>query len=131
MPIYEYECNSCGEEHELIQNITAKPLRKCPACGRLKLRRKISRSAFHLKGEGWYVTDYAKNGESKDDKSKAKDESKSDSSAKSDTKAESKSSDSNSSESKSSDSNSSKSKSSDSKSGGEKKKEKSKAKSAD
>ena len=62
VPIYEYECGSGGEEHETIQSMSAGPLRKCPACGRLKLRRKISRSAFHLKGEGWYVTDYGKNG---------------------------------------------------------------------
>ncbi len=126
MPIYEYECDSCGEEHELIQNITAKPLRKCPACGRLKLRRKISRSAFHLKGQGWYVTDYAKNGEKKGDEGKDNGESKSESGVKTETKAESKSSDTKSSESKSSDA-----KSSDSKSGGEKNKEKTKVKSTD
>lgn len=59
MPIYEYECQSCGEEHEIIQKISDRPLRKCPSCGALKLRRKVSRSAFHLKGSGWYVTDYA------------------------------------------------------------------------
>ena len=46
------------------------PIRKCPACGRLKLRRKISRSAFHLKGEGWYVTDYNKNGKKDEDEVK-------------------------------------------------------------
>lgn len=119
MPIYEYECDSCGEEHELIQNISAKPLRKCPACGRLKLRRKISRSAFHLKGEGWYVTDYAKNEDKKSDNGNG--ESKSDSSVKTETKAES----------KSSEPKSNGTKSSDSKAGGEKKKEKSKAKSTD
>ena len=116
MPIYEYECDSCGEEHELIQNITAKLIRKCPACGRLKLRRKISRSAFHLKGQGWYVTDYAKNGEKKDDKGEDNGESKSESGVKTETKAESKSSE---------------SKSSESKSGVEQKKEKPKVKSTD
>ncbi len=82
MPIYEYECGSCGEEHETIQSMSAGPLRKCPACGRLKLRRKISRSAFHLKGEGWYVTDYGKNGK-KPEKEDAGGESKSESSDKS------------------------------------------------
>jgi putative FmdB family regulatory protein len=131
VPIYEYECDSCGEEHELIQNITAKPIRKCPACGRLKLRRKISRSAFHLKGQGWYVTDYAKNGEKKDDKGEDNGESKSESGVKTETKAESKSSESKSSESKSSESQSSDAKSSESKSGVEQKKEKPKVKSTD
>ena len=62
MPIYEYECSACGDEHEVIQKMRAGALRKCPGCGALRLRRKISRSAFHLKGEGWYVTDYASNG---------------------------------------------------------------------
>ncbi len=66
MPIYEYACGACGEEHEFIQKMGASALRKCPACGALKLRRKISRSAFHLKGEGWYVTDYAANGKKED-----------------------------------------------------------------
>ncbi len=96
MPIYEYECGSCGEEHETIQSMSAGPLRKCPACGRLKLRRKISRSAFHLKGEGWYVTDYGKNG-NKPEKDGAAKESKSESTTatatetKSESKSESKS----------------------------------------
>lgn len=74
MPIYEYECGSCGEEHEVIHGISAEPLRKCPACGQLKLHRKISLSAFHLKGKGWYVTDYGKNGkkDSKQEKQKSK-----------------------------------------------------------
>lgn len=89
MPIYEYECGACGEEHEILQKMSEGALRKCPACGALRLRRKISRSAFHLKGEGWYVTDYGKNG-SKKDKEK---ETASDTSSKSDSKAESKSSD--------------------------------------
>ena len=62
MPIYEYECSACGDEHEVIQRMGAGALRKCPSCGALRLRRKISRSAFHLKGDGWYVTDYASNG---------------------------------------------------------------------
>ena len=62
MPIYEYECSGCGDEHEVIQRMGAGAIRKCPSCGALRLRRKISRSAFHLKGDGWYVTDYASNG---------------------------------------------------------------------
>ncbi len=96
MPIYEYECGACGDEHEVIQAMSAGALRKCPSCGRLKLRRKISRSAFHLKGEGWYVTDYKANGKDPkaeeaagDAKSDAKSDSKSDS--KTETKSESKS----------------------------------------
>ncbi len=95
MPIYEYECRDCGEELEIIQKMSEGPLRKCPSCGALKLHRKISRSAFHLKGDGWYVTDYAKNGKDKgkeaDQESSSKKES-SKSETKSETKSDSKSS---------------------------------------
>ena len=58
MPIYEYECNACGERHEFIQKFSEGPKRKCPACGEQRLRKLISAAAFHLKGSGWYVTDF-------------------------------------------------------------------------
>ena len=58
MPIYEYECNNCGEQHEFIQKFSESPKRKCPSCGKLRLRKLISAAAFHLKGSGWYVTDF-------------------------------------------------------------------------
>ena len=58
MPIYEYECLQCGLEFEAIQGFSDKPLRKCESCGG-KVRKLVSQSAFHLKGSGWYVTDYA------------------------------------------------------------------------
>jgi putative FmdB family regulatory protein len=59
MPIYEYECLKCGDVHEIIQKMSDKPLSKCPHCSG-KLQKLISQSSFHLKGSGWYVTDYAK-----------------------------------------------------------------------
>ena len=59
MPIYEYACTQCGAIEEVLQKISDKPLVKCPQCAG-KLRKLISNSAFHLKGSGWYVTDYAK-----------------------------------------------------------------------
>ena len=58
MPIYEYECNACGDRHEFIQKFSESPKRKCPSCGELRLKRLISAAAFHLKGDGWYVTDF-------------------------------------------------------------------------
>jgi len=58
MPIYEYECAQCGQVEEVIQKFSDKPLKKCPRCSG-KLHRLISQSSFHLKGTGWYVTDYA------------------------------------------------------------------------
>jgi putative FmdB family regulatory protein len=58
MPIYEYECTQCGNIEEAIQKFSDKPLKKCRHCSG-KLHRLISQSTFHLKGSGWYVTDYA------------------------------------------------------------------------
>ncbi len=58
MPIYEYECGTCGRVHEMLQKVSDKPLTKCPDCSGM-LHKRISQCAFHLKGTGWYVTDYA------------------------------------------------------------------------
>ena len=58
MPIYEYECAKCSKIAEIFQKFSDKPLTKCQHCGG-KLRKLISHSSFHLKGTGWYVTDYA------------------------------------------------------------------------
>ncbi len=57
MPIYEYECPECGIFEEW-QGINDKPLTRCPICKKKKVRKIISESSFHLKGSGWYVTDY-------------------------------------------------------------------------
>jgi len=74
MPIYEYECGACGERREFIQKFSDSPKRKCPECGALKLKRLMSAAAFHLKGSGWYVTDFRDKGKKKDDdKSTGKD----------------------------------------------------------
>ncbi len=59
MPIYEYECLNCGHVHEIMQKMSDKPLSKCPQCSG-KVQKLISQSSFHLKGSGWYATDYAK-----------------------------------------------------------------------
>ncbi len=58
MPIYEYECSECGRVHEIMQKMSDPPLTKCPYCSG-KLQKLISQSTFHLKGSGWYATDYA------------------------------------------------------------------------
>ncbi len=58
MPIYEYECESCGRVIEKWQKFSDPPLSRCRYCGG-KLHKLISHSSFHLKGKGWYVTDYA------------------------------------------------------------------------
>ena len=58
MPLYEYECTTCGKTIEAVQKFSDKPLTKCEFCSG-KLHKLISQSSFHLKGTGWYVTDYA------------------------------------------------------------------------
>ena len=58
MPIYEYQCQSCGHEHEALQKLGADPLLICPACTKPELMKKISAAGFRLKGTGWYETDF-------------------------------------------------------------------------
>ena len=52
MPIYEYICNKCKKDFEILQKITDKPKQRCPHC-KGKLEKMMSQSAFHLKGSGW------------------------------------------------------------------------------
>ncbi len=58
MPFYEYQCTKCGHEEEVLQKISDKPLRKCAACGKSTMKKKVSAAAFRLKGGGWYETDF-------------------------------------------------------------------------
>jgi putative FmdB family regulatory protein len=61
MPIYEYRCLDCSHEFELIQKFSDPAVKTCTVCAGA-VQKLISRSAFHLKGSGWYVTDYGRNG---------------------------------------------------------------------
>jgi putative FmdB family regulatory protein len=98
MPFYEYQCQACGAQVEVLQKITDAPLKKCTKCGKSRLVKLVSAPVFRLKGGGWYETDFktdkdkqrnlvdSEKGESKsDDKSDSKVE------AKPETKAETKS----------------------------------------
>lgn len=58
MPIYEYQCKSCGHQLETLQKISDDPLTDCPACTLPELQKKISAAGFRLKGGGWYETDF-------------------------------------------------------------------------
>jgi len=59
MPTYDYQCGQCDHEWELFQPISAKPVRKCPECGKLKAKRVIGPGAgIIFKGSGFYQTDY-------------------------------------------------------------------------
>lgn len=62
MPIYEYQCQSCGHLHEALQKVSDAPLVACPACGAPELRKKVSAAGFRLKGGGWYETDFKTGG---------------------------------------------------------------------
>jgi len=57
MPIYEYKCKKCGKEYEMFQRITEPVLTSCKFC-KGPAQKLMSRTTFHLKGSGWYVTDY-------------------------------------------------------------------------
>ncbi len=87
MPTYDYECSACNHALELFQSITAKHIKKCPECGRLKLKRLIGAgSTIIFKGSGFYQTDYR----SEEYKSRQKAETKSSSTDKKDSKAKKK-----------------------------------------
>lgn len=58
MPIYEYKCKKCGIVFEVIQKFSDALIKKCEECGG-PVEKLISMSSFHLKGTGWYKTDYA------------------------------------------------------------------------
>jgi putative FmdB family regulatory protein len=61
MPIYEYQCQQCGNHFEIMQKISDAPLSECQTCGGA-LEKQWSQTSFQLKGGGWYVSDYGKGG---------------------------------------------------------------------
>jgi putative FmdB family regulatory protein len=71
MPLYEYQCLSCGKRTEVLQRFAEAPLTVCPACGG-ELKKLISAPAVQFKGSGWYVTDYANKGSGKSGSSEDK-----------------------------------------------------------
>src|SRR3954447_3444498 len=73
MPLYEYECENCGDLFEVIQKFSDEPLTQHEACGG-KVHRLLSAPALQFKGSGWYVTDYARSGSSKSASSAQKSE---------------------------------------------------------
>jgi len=60
MPIYEFQCQSCGIEVEVIQKISDAPITDCEACGKPEMKKMVSAAAFRLSGSGWYETDFKK-----------------------------------------------------------------------
>jgi putative FmdB family regulatory protein len=80
MPLYEYRCESCQHQFEIIQKFSDAPIAVCPKCGAGPVVKLLSSPAFQFKGSGWYITDYAR-------KDSAKAESAKGETAKSDTPA--------------------------------------------
>ena len=58
MPIYEYHCNTCGFQTEILQSFSEPPETHCDSCGKTTLIKVVSAAGFHLSGSGWYNTDY-------------------------------------------------------------------------
>ncbi len=89
MPLYEYECDACGQRFEVIQKkFSDAPPEACAKCGRGPVHRQLSSPAIQFKGSGFYITDYAQKGKS-DGASAGKSESsgKSESPGKTETKS--------------------------------------------
>lgn len=61
MPIYEFRCKKCNDQIEVLQKFSDKSPTRCKKCGG-RLEKLISSPAIQFKGEGWYVTDYARKG---------------------------------------------------------------------
>jgi putative FmdB family regulatory protein len=59
MPVYEYRCEACEEQFELMRKFSDPKLDECPRCGKGPVEKLISRSSFALKGSGWYKSGYA------------------------------------------------------------------------
>jgi putative FmdB family regulatory protein len=72
MPLYEYRCDACGHQFEVIQKFSDDPIAVCPKCGSGPVAKLLSSPAFQFKGTGWYITDYARKGTSEGKESKEK-----------------------------------------------------------
>jgi putative FmdB family regulatory protein len=65
MPIYEFECASCGHRFDRLQKIADPDPSVCPACDVAEVKRRLSAPGFRLAGSGWYETDFKKDGDKK------------------------------------------------------------------
>jgi len=58
MPIYEYQCEACGYQFDIIQKVSDEKLTVCSKCNKTKLKKLVTAAGFKLKGTGWYETDF-------------------------------------------------------------------------
>jgi putative FmdB family regulatory protein len=73
MPIYDYQCTSCGHKKEVMRKVSEPNLTVCPECGKETFTKQLSAPSFQLNGTGWYATDFK--GGSKSSAPAAKEES--------------------------------------------------------
>lgn len=90
MPIYEFQCQACGNEVEILQKISDPHPTDCEACGKAEMKKKVTAAAFRLSGAGWYETDF-KEGDNKKNLTETNADKKESKSEKSDTKSDNKS----------------------------------------
>lgn len=64
MPLYEYECSACHHRFERIQSFSDPIVRKCPKCGKSRVKKLLSSPAIQFKGSGFYINDYQRKGSS-------------------------------------------------------------------
>jgi len=62
MPIYEYRCSSCGFQKEYLRKVSDPLMTDCPECGKQTFSKMLTAAGFHLKGSGWYATDFRNSG---------------------------------------------------------------------
>jgi putative FmdB family regulatory protein len=67
MPIYDYQCTSCGFKKEVMRKISEPNVTACPECNKETFAKQVSAPSFQLNGSGWYATDF-KGGSSKPEK---------------------------------------------------------------
>jgi putative FmdB family regulatory protein len=89
MPLYEYQCDACGQRFEVIRKFSDPPLETCARCGKGPIQRLFSSPAIQFKGSGWYITDYSQKGKSSESTSPAKSDSDASPAKSSDTKKDS------------------------------------------
>lgn len=58
MPIYDFQCSSCGHKAEVMRKISAANVESCPECGKETFAKQVSAPSFQLTGSGWYATDF-------------------------------------------------------------------------
>ncbi|WP_036300814.1 FmdB family zinc ribbon protein [Methylotenera sp. L2L1] len=58
MPIYDYQCSSCGHKAEVMRKVSAASVEACPQCAKETFAKQVSAPSFQLTGSGWYATDF-------------------------------------------------------------------------